>query len=115
MYAKGIKWSLLGLPIVIIGIWLDEHGHRLGAQLFVMTSLALLGPIGVGILAHALKKHWFWVALLITVSLHVAFHWSRIHSLPLQSLGAAILLGAVEACVLAILTVVIQGMYSDRA
>jgi hypothetical protein len=100
--------GLIGLVIAIVGIWLDERGNRVGAQLFLMTAFALSGPVAVAAVEQGFRKQWFWLALLVATLLHIVFHWSRYHTLPLQSVGTAIIIGAAEAFVLAVVTVILK-------
>lgn len=92
--------ALYGAAVFGIGIWLESRGQKLESQIFVMTAIALLGPIGIGAVKGAFFKTWFWVAVAFSAVLHIAFLWRVWHSLPFSGMGVAIILGTIECFVL---------------
>jgi hypothetical protein len=88
--------GMYGLVVVILAIWLDERGMKFASQIVVITAFALLGPVGVAIIAKALRKGSFWAALGCCAALHAVIIWRLLPSLPFSTLGVAILFGGVE-------------------
>jgi len=102
---------MYGLVILILGVWLDEHGMKLASQTVVMTALALLAPVGIAVVRKGFRKASFWIALGSCVLLHALFLWHFLPSLPFSTLGVAILFGIVECFGLSVVSAKIVELY----
>jgi hypothetical protein len=90
--------GLYGLAIVLVSIWLDESGKKLISHAFLLSAFALTAPVGLAIVTGiGFRKRWFWIALVICCSGHLAFLWLERNSMPFDSLGVAIFVGAIES------------------
>ncbi|MGH9642074.1 MAG: hypothetical protein ACRD3Q_06570 [Terriglobales bacterium] len=69
---------------------------KLTSQVFVMTAIALLGPVAMAIVAKGYRRTWFPIMLVCCVLFHIALLWSFRGSMPFRGLGAAFILGALE-------------------
>ncbi len=103
--------GLYGLAVVILCIWLDNHGLKLASQIVVITAMALVGPVGIAVVAIGIRKKWFWFALGVCGLLHIVLLWSFRSSLPFSTLGVAILFGIVECFGLAFASVKLLDLY----
>jgi hypothetical protein len=110
---KYLFGATTGLLICIIAISLLSRGHELGSQVFTLTALALMGPIGLAYKTNRFAKVSFWVALLVCGLLHAFFIWKIYSTLPLATLGVAILLGGFESIVTCIISAKIIETYGD--
>jgi hypothetical protein len=90
--------GLCGAAVVLLAIWLDARGNRLESQIFVMTAFVLGAPVALAIIAETYRKRWFF-SVAIVASIHIVVLWSIRRQLPFQSLGVAIIWGAVESVV----------------
>ncbi len=102
MNRRKILSGLYGLAVVIIGIWLENHGRKLASQIVVMTAIALLGPVGL-------------VALVCCALFHIVLLWSFRGSMPFRGLGTAIILGVIESLGLALASAKVFDVYGQRA
>jgi hypothetical protein len=110
---KHLFGATCGLAIVIVAISLQSRGHELRSQVFTLTALALMGPVVVAYKSIGFAKLSFWVALLICGLLHALFIWKIYATLPLTTLGVAILLGGVEGLITLLIAAKIIDVYGD--
>lgn len=106
--------GLYGIAVVILGIWLDNHGMKLASQIVVITAIALVGPVGLAVAARGFRKKWFWLSLSVCALLHIVLLWSFRSSLPFSTLGVAILFGIVECFCLAFASAKLLDLYGYR-
>jgi hypothetical protein len=115
MNKRKVLSGLYGLSVVAAGIWLDSHGMKLGSQIVVITAFALLGPVSVAVVTKGLWKAWFFVALVSCALFHAVLLWSLHSSMPLSTLGVAILFGVLESLGLAVASAKVSKVYRQGA
>jgi hypothetical protein len=93
-----------GAAVCGIGIYLDACGHDLASQIFILSAMAIAAPLAIGMMVKGLRQSWFWIALVCCMSLHLAFLFALSGRLPFDNGEYAIILGALEALTLAIVT-----------
>jgi hypothetical protein len=103
--------GMYGLAVVILGIWLDNRGMRLASQIVVISAFALVGPVGIVVVAKRFRKTSLWLVLGCCALLHAIILWRFLPSLPFSTLGVAILFGVVECFGLAFATAKVVEVY----
>ena len=93
-----------GAALCGVAIWLDAHGHELASQVFILSAMAVAAPVAIGMMVNGFRQSWFWIAFACCVSLHLALLFALLGRLPFSKGDNAIILGALEALALVIVT-----------
>ena len=103
--------GIYALAVLILGVWLDEHGMKLASQIVVITALALLTPVGIAVVGKGFRRTSFWVALGCCVLFHALLLWHFLPSLPFSTLGVEILFGIPECFCFSLVSAKIVELY----
>jgi hypothetical protein len=110
--SRKILSGAYGLAIVCAAIWLEAHGLKLQSQIFSLTAIAMVAPVGVADVSKGFLQAWFWIALLCCATLHTLFLWQIKAQLPFRTLGIAIMWGLAECLVMILVSVKVLDLYN---
>jgi hypothetical protein len=115
-YAMGTRTlaGMYGLVAISITIWLESKGMRLQSQLFIWSAIALLGPLGMGLITRELRQLWFRVALAASGIIHAAVVLVLRTNLPAPNAFGPLFFGGVEAVGLGIVSAKIRSALGTR-
>ena len=105
-----------GAAVCCAGIWLANRGYDSGSQVFTLSALAAVSPVGFGVWTKSLRQRWFWIALPTCILLHLALLAAIWNRFPFANGETAVGLALVEIIVLLIVCGKIMDLHpSGRA